>query len=66
MCIIKSISNNVKSEQELEETAQPNKADIDIDSIVNRLAELSINQVEQEKLNRSEVKNIVKNLVTET
>ncbi|CAG8798129.1 29689_t:CDS:1, partial [Racocetra persica] len=49
-----------------EETAQPNKANVDIDSIVNGLAALSINWVEQEKLNRSEVEDMVKNLVTKT
>ncbi|CAG8724357.1 142_t:CDS:2 [Dentiscutata erythropus] len=46
-----------------DETAQSNKADMDIDSIVNRLAALSINRVErEEKLNRNEVEDMVKSL----
>ncbi|CAG8478894.1 536_t:CDS:2 [Dentiscutata erythropus] len=44
--------NKNNSSTRSEETAQSNKADVDIDSIINRLAVLSINWVEQEeKLN---------------
>ncbi|CAG8628461.1 14032_t:CDS:2, partial [Ambispora leptoticha] len=50
-----------------DETPQPSKADVDLDSIVNGLAALSINRVErEEKLNRSDIENMIQSAVAKT
>ncbi|CAG8553268.1 8432_t:CDS:1, partial [Racocetra persica] len=51
----------------LDKTSQPSKAEVNLDSIVNGLAALSINRVErEEKLNRSDIENMIQNVVVKT
>ncbi|CAG8762328.1 95_t:CDS:1, partial [Cetraspora pellucida] len=50
-----------------EETPHPSKSDVDLDSIVNGLAALSINRMErEEKLSRSDIENMIQSVVTKT
>ncbi|CAG8682544.1 23934_t:CDS:1, partial [Racocetra persica] len=52
--------NNQKDMVAFDQTIQSSKSDVDIDSIVNRIAALSINRVErEERLSRSEIETMI-------